>query len=106
MAWYFIVGALAAFGLICILWILYGCLLGKAVDGMLVCICDGCREEDLLLRYSQLRGAGLLHCPFILADSKLSPREQEILQRRHPGLEFCTLEQLVHRLETERLSLD
>ena len=102
MAWYFVVGALAAFGLVCILWILDGCLLGRTKGGVLVCLCDGYREEALLLRYSQLRSAGLLHCPLILANSHLSPREQEILQRRHPGVEFCTMEQLPQRLEMEK----
>lgn len=106
MAWYFVIGALAAFGLVCIFWILYGCLLGRTQGGILICICDGSREADLLLRYSQLRGAGLLHCPLILADSLLTPREQEILCRRHPGVEFCTMDALPERLEMERTTFD
>ena len=106
MVWYFIVGVLAAFGLVCIGWMLYGCLLGRTRGGVLICLCDGCREEALLLRYSQLRSVGLLHCPLILTDSSLSPREQEILLRRHPGLEFCTMEQLPRRLEMENDRLE
>lgn len=102
MVWYFVIGVLAAFGMICILWMLYGGLLGRTQGGVLVCLCDGSREEALLLRYSQLRSAGLLCCPLILADSSLSLREQEILCRRHPGVEFCTMEQLPQRLEMEK----
>ena len=102
MGWYFLLGVLAAFGVVSILWILYGVLLGKTTGGVLVCLCDGSREEALLLRYSQLRSAGLLSCPLILADSSLSLREQEILCRRHPGVEFCTMAQLPGRLEMEK----
>ena len=102
MGWYFLIGVLAAFGVVCILWILYGGLLGKTTGGVLVCLCDGSREEALLLRYSQLRSAGLLSCPLILADSSLSLREQEILCRRHPGVEFCTMAQLPGRLEMDK----
>lgn len=106
MVWYFIVGALAAFGLLCILWILYGCLLGKARGGVLVCLCDGSREADLVLRYSQLRSIGLLRCPLVLLDSKLTQREQEILRRRHPSIDFCTLDALPVWLEMERTTFD
>ena len=106
MVWYFLIGMLAAFGCVCLLWCLYGCFLGRVTGCALVCLCDGTREEALILRYSQLRGAGLLRWPLFLAGSPLTPRQQQILQRRHPGIEFCTLEQLPQLLEMENDHLD
>lgn len=106
MVWYFIIGALAAFGLMSLLWILYGSLLGRAQGGVLVCVCQGSQAENLILRYRQLRSAGFLGCPLVLVDSTLSPREQEILQRRHAGIEFCTMAQLPRRLEMENERFD
>lgn len=102
MVWYVIAGTLAAFGALCALWVVCGWLLGKGSDGALICLCDGHREEALLLRYSQLRSAGLLRCPLVLVDSSFSPREQQLLCRRHPDLIFCTLDTLPAWLETER----
>lgn len=101
MVWYFLIGTLAAFGFLSILWILYGCLLGSARGGVLVCLCNGSRETELLLRYSQLRGAGLLRCPLIFVDSTLTDREQQILMHRHPGVCFCTRAGLDAQIEME-----
>ena len=101
MFWYFVVGMLAAFGMLSLLWCLYGCFLGRVTGCALVCLCDGSREEALVLRYHQLRGAGLLRCPLLLTGSPLTVREQEILQRRYPGTYFCTIEQLPQLLEME-----
>lgn len=106
MVWYFVIGALAAFGLLCLLWVLYGCLLGKAKGGLWICLCDGSREENLVLRYQQLRGAGFLCCPLVLVDSTLSAKEQALLQRRCAGIEFCTKAQLPRRLEMEKERFD
>ena len=101
MFWYFVAGGLAAFGALSLLWCLYGCFLGRVTGCALVCLCDGSREEGLLLRYSQLRAVGLLRCSLLLVDCPLTAREQEILQNRHPGTRFCTMEHLPQILEME-----
>lgn len=106
MFWYVLIAMLAAFGSVCLLWCLYGCFLGRISGCALVCICDGSREENVLLRYHQLRGTGLLRCPLVLTGSTLTPRQRQILQRRYPGVEFCTLEQLPRFLEMENDGFD
>lgn len=106
MVWYCIIGVLAAFGLLCALWTVFGGLLGSGRGGVLVCCCRDGQEVSLILRYSQLRGAGLLHCPMLVVGSPLTERERILLCRKHPGIEFCSPEELPARLELERKRFD
>lgn len=103
MAWYMIVlGVLAAFGLLCALWALFGWCFGSDRGGILLCLCRGKEHPHLLTRYRLLHRFGLLRCPLILVDSPLPPQAQDIARRAQPGIEFCTLEELPARLETEK----
>ena len=100
MAWFMVIlGLLASFGLLCAIWALFGWCFGSDRDGILLCLCKDGREHSLIVRYSQLRKFGLLKCPLVLIGSSMSAQEQAIVQRTHPGIEFCTPEQLPARLE-------
>ena len=103
MAWYIIIlGVLAAFGLLCALWALFGWCFGSDRGGILLCFCREEVHPRLLTRYRLLHRFGLLRCPLILIDSPLSPQARRILRRAHPEVDFCTLEELSARLETEK----
>lgn len=107
MAWLIIIGTFAAWGAFCLLWVLLGWLL-PGEDGYLL-LCPGASHrhtDGVLLRYRWLRGLGLLSGPLLLPESAYSPAEQAILQRKHPGIEFYSLDALQARLELEREKLD
>lgn len=103
MAGCILLGVLASFGLLCMVWTMFGWLLSCGKGGALVCLCrPELTELSLIQRYHFLRGAGLLRCPMLLVDSSLPPREQAFLCRKYPGIEFCSREALSSRLEVER----
>ena len=106
MARYIIWGALALLGLFCALWGAFGWWFGCGKGGAMVCLCSGGQPETAqIIRYSWLRGMGLVRCPLLLVDSDLSQKEQQLLCKRYPGIEFCGLAELPARLELERKRL-
>lgn len=80
MAWYILVGTLAAFGLLCALWTVFGCFLPRGGEGEL--IFPG-REGELnfLRRYLWLRGIGALPCTLVVIDLGLSRAEVYRLEK-------------------------
>lgn len=103
MAGYIILGTLALLGLFCALWGAFGWWFGCGKGGALVCLCrSGLSETPQIIRYSWLRGMGLVRCPLLLVDSDLSQKERTQLCGKYPGIEFCTLAELPARLELER----
>lgn len=107
MTGWIILGVLAAFGVLSGVWALFGWLFSCGIGGALVCMCrPGGQEMALVQRYSWLRGVGLIRSPMLLVGSTLSLREQALLCRKYPGIEFCSLEELAPRLEVERDRLD
>ena len=103
MAWYMIVlCVLAAFGLTCTGWALFGWCFGSDKGCILLGLGRGKAWSRLLTRYRFLHRFGLLRCPLILVGSPLSPQARDALRHTHPEIEFCTLEELPARLETEK----
>lgn len=92
MAGYFVVGALAAIGLLSVLWALCGWLLPGGHGCVLVCY--GTPDEGICSRYRWLRGTGLLNCPLVAVDAVQMPPGED--------LEQCAGEHLVDRLKQER----
>ena len=87
MAWYFLLGTLAAFGGLCMLWCLFGWLLPPGGEGVL--ILPGYPERDgigTVWRYLWLRELGLLRCGLVVEDFGLSARERAWLESR--GIEL------------------
>lgn len=95
MAGYFWIAALAAFGLLSVLWALFGWLLPACRRGWL--LYPG-RSEDLSFVgiYLWLRGMGIVRCPLILADLGLSDAEKQRLSEK--GIEICSPSELPERL--------
>lgn len=92
MAGYVLLGALAAFGLLSMVWASLGWLLPSGRGCALVCF--GKPDPGILSRYKWLRGLGLLSCPLlVVADDPGEPED---------GIEICTGEELLSRLEMER----
>ena len=95
MLGYVILGLLAAFGALCVLWTAFGWLLPGLRGCVLVCY--GQPDAEIFTKYKCLRGLGLLDCPFlIISDERMDD----------PGVENCTGEDLLSRLEMERNRFD
>ena len=89
MAGYICIGALAAFGLLSMLWCLFGWLLPSGKKGVLICIGD----PVFLHRFLWLRSLGLLRCPLRIPEGDFSQKQREQLLER--GVEICSREQLL-----------
>ena len=85
MAGYVFFGAMAAFGLLSILWACLGWLL-PAGEGC-VMVCYGKPDDGILSRYKWLKGMGFLRCPLWVITEET---------------EICTGEELLSWLEMER----
>ena len=88
MAGYICIGTLAAFGLLSMLWCLFGWLLPSGKNGVLICIGD----PVFLHRFLWLRSLGLLRCSLRVPEGDFSPKQRDELLER--GVEICSREQL------------
>jgi hypothetical protein len=91
MVWYILVGMLAAFGSLCIIWTLLGWILPAGQGCALVCY--GLPDTGILSRWKWLRGVGLLHCPLVAVTEHPSSDTE---------IEQCSGESLLSLLEMER----
>ena len=89
MAEIVILAALAAFGLLSMVWVLLGWLLPSGRGCVLVCY--GEADMGMISRWKWLQSLGLLRCPFVAVTEKTSL-----------DTENCAGEELLDRLETER----
>lgn len=92
MAGYILLGTLAAFGALSLLWALFGWLLPSGKGCAVVCY--GVPETENLVRFHWLRSLGLLHCPILTVSQGDAPDL--------PGVENCTGDELLPRLKEER----
>lgn len=107
MGIFVLIGALAAFGLVCALWTIAGALLPGRRGGAVTVLCrPGLQEAPAVRRYGWLRDLGLLCEPILLVDCGLSEVERKELCRLGRHVEFCSLEDVIARLEVERNRLD
>jgi len=96
MAGYVIVGTLAAFGLLAVLWALLGVLFPGG-EGCAV-VCCGTPRAEIFAVFKLLKGLGVLRCPLIAVTEKDDcPID---------GTERCRPEQLLQRLTEERNRFD
>ena len=106
MLWIILI-ILAAFGLLCAVWALFGVFLPGQRGAVMVCVCRGAAEEEQILRHcAWLRDLGLFRGPLLLVDAGMTPDERSRLLRCGRGGEICTTEELASRLEQERNRLD
>ena len=92
MAGYICIGGLAAFGLLSMLWCLFGWLLPSGKNGVLICIGD----PVFLHRFLWLRSLGLLRCPLRVPEGDFSQKQRDELSER--GVEICSRERLLSEI--------
>ena len=97
MAGYWIVGMLAAFGLLCALWAVLGCLATGGKGCAVVCLDPP--GEEILARFILLKGLGLLDCPLLAVTGEAIPVHFD-------EIEICSPEDLLPRLTEERKRFD
>lgn len=102
MAWYAVMGVLAAFGLLCAVWVIIGLFL--PASGTVAVMCDG-SERTLIRRYYWLRELGLTRCCLVLLDSKLSVHYQQRVMAACKDIEFLSLAQWCDRCGEARKEL-
>ena len=102
MVGYILVGTLAAMGLLSVLWVCFGALLPGAKGVALVCM--GWPDGGTVSRYRWLREIGVLHCPLLIVTENAEWLEEDRLLGC--GIELCSPEALVSRLERERKNCD
>lgn len=92
MFWYVLFGFLAAFGLLCAIWVLFGLILPVKVKCDVAVVCREGSEIAVIRRFCRLRELGLTRSNLTVLDSKLSVRQQLVIQKRYPYIRFCTRE--------------
>ena len=79
VVWYVIVGTLAAFGALCVLWVLFGFLLPGCGGGVIFCLSREENARHIFRRYRWLRDLGLVRSRLvILTDPETAA---EVIQR-------------------------
>lgn len=105
MAGYIFFGALAAFGLICVVWIGCGLVLPRIAGGVALLAAPLDRETlDTARRWIWLREMGLLYTPLIALDEGLTGYEREWLICR--GFTLCSRADIAKRLGIGEKELD
>lgn len=106
MAALIMLSVMAAFGVLCALWILFGFLVADQRGASTVCLCrSGIAEEPVIRRYLWLYNTGLIRSPLLLVDCGLTEQERTLLLH-HDNIILCTAEDLLTLLEQEREYLD
>ena len=94
-----LIGLLAAFGLVCALWCLFGLWLSGGCGWVAICY-EGKSQTGALRRCRLLRSWGLYRGPILLV-TRENNRELGALARETEDVEICTLADLPARLELE-----
>lgn len=92
MVWYVILGFLAAFGLLCLFWVLCGLLMPADRGWELAVYCANAEPMEVICRFCRFRELGLTRSTLTLVDSELPQWQQYAIQRRYTYIRFCTLE--------------
>ena len=89
MAGYVIMGMLAAFGLLSMVWVAFGWLLPGGQGCVLVCY--GAADPEIIARWKWLQSLGFLRCPLVA-----------VTEESCEETENCAGAELLTRLEMER----
>ncbi len=90
MCWFVILGFFAAFGVLCALWTLVGLFLPVRSSCCVTLRCLPEEELATLRRFCWLHEMGFLKIRLMVADSNLSQRQQIVIVKRYPYIEFLT----------------
>ena len=97
MAGYWIVAVLAAFGLLCLLLVVFGCLTTGGRGCAVVCVDPP--GEEIFARFILLKAFGLLDCPILAVT-------EETIPVHFDETEIYSPDQLFSRLTEERNRFD
>ena len=100
VALYVLLGMLAAFGLLCAVWVVFGLWLSGSRGWVAVCFC-GPEQGAAIRRCRWLRDWGLLRGSILAVHRELSREQMQMLSRNLEHVELCCLEALPARLELE-----
>lgn len=105
VAW-IVLAVLAAFGVLSVMWALFGFLLPGQRGTVMVYMCQGSEETEPVLRhYGWLRDMGFIRCPLLLVECGITEAERTRLLSLRQDVEICTMEELPSKLEQERIKL-
>ena len=90
MFWYVVFGFLAAFGLLCALWVAFGLLLPARVKCHAAVVCSAGSEIWVIRRFCRLRELGLTKSDLTILDCGLTARQRRVIQKRYPFIHFST----------------
>ena len=103
MAAMIVLTVLAAFGVLSVIWALFGLLLpGQRGTVMVYLWREAGEGEQALRRYGWLRDWGLIYGPLLVVDCGMTEEERTRLLKGRQNVEICTPEELASRLEQER----
>ena len=88
MILYVLLGLLAAFGLLCILWTVFGFLLPGCSRFTVFILCKPEKESALLRRLLWLRELGVLRCSILLSGRGLTAQQRHRIQYKYDSVEF------------------
>lgn len=88
MIWYVLLGLLAAFGLLCALWTMFGFVLPGSRRCGIMLLCSPEEEKNILRRLLWLRELGFLRCRIFLSGRTLTEMQRSRLQQRYGNIEF------------------
>ena len=90
MVWCVILGFLAAFGLLCALWVLFGLILPCKTNCQTAVVCCDGQALAVIRRFCRMRQMGLTRSELTVLDSALTNHQQQLIQKRYPYIRFCT----------------
>ena len=93
MFWYVLLGFLAAFGMLCIIWVLCGSFLPCCVPCEAAILPAYGKELSQIRRFCWLRELGLVHGRLAVLDSRLSSKQQKMITERFSYIRFVSSEQ-------------
>ena len=97
MAWFILMGSLAAFGVCCALWVLFGWHSAGTKGWVAVCW-----NRAAVKRCCWLRDLGLLRGPIIAVEEAFSEQDLQLMKRTVVGITICSLQGLPDILKMER----
>ena len=99
MIWLVILALMAAFGIWCAAFLLFGWLFSEDDRAIMICLLPEDRFPDgIITRFRWLREMGLVRPPLLIVSQPIQPEQ--------PDVEYCSLQDLPARLELERNKLD
>ena len=106
MFFWFLIGTLAALGLLCMAWCVISLFFNRGCDSILICFCQREAPFSAITRYRTLRALGLIQGLLLLVDSGLTKSEQILLCKTYSFIRFSSSAELSEVLAREDILFD